>query len=242
MRKFKITLILVAIIIVFTSCITQKDIISLQKDYEELENEYELTKGEKSELENDIQIIKTQIEEIENENLAINDEIEKKTSVNAALKEEIPVPMFCFDAYQFNAILGDVQNETKIGEIYYDGWINPAVAKTKNGIKEEIIQLQGDINTDAYLCIIYYSYSENLVVKSITFEYSSDEYKDEYDDLIASVGPAMLMTFESPPYYKDEYFERGKEIIEKGSYLDGLVKLIREETENGESLSIFIEN
>ncbi len=243
MKKLKLSVLIFIIIMLFASCITRADIENLQIQLEDLESDYNSVAEEYESISEKIKTIENEIDSLSDDKDTINEDIENNKANNAELKAEIPVPPLTFASHQFAFHLGYIHDNENVGKDYKDkAWAYPSIEKNYDEITEEVYLLEGDIDTNEYLFIKYCEHFDFGVIYSIELEYSSDKYKDEYDDLVALAGPALIMIMETPNYYKDEYYDRGQEIIDTGNYMDGFIKLVREETENGEVFRIYAEN
>ncbi len=243
MKKAKIFIILIAIVMIFTSCISKEDIQAKEDEKSDLEADY-------SQLEDTLNTLKTEIEEstqklsdakTENENLSEN--IANQISENSELESSIHVPPLSFYDTDFNTRVSYILSQKNLIAENEDFYIDFGFDDNLGNDYCKLSYIyKGSIENESYICISYVYKKNNGYFLEILVEYESDEYKQDYDELSVIAAEALIMIIEHPNLYIGDMSDRAKEIIAEGSYFDGVYIIEQTETENGAMTKIYAKN
>ncbi len=222
MKKYKILILILVIAVVFTSCITKKDIEekenimaeaeqafeTIQDNFDELEKEY-------TELSNELDTITKSNEEIKNNNISTAEEIEE-------LKKDVPNPPFLFLEDEFIDNLQIIIDDSKKADMFKRALENEIPDKTQldNDNWQYVYELKGDKDSDKYITLTIIAGDDYHEVYDIIVEYSGDIYKDDYDKLVDAVLATVVMITDDPYNYNRDQFDAAKEFLDEGNYFN----------------------
>lgn len=244
MKKYRILALICVIALLFTSCITKEDIEDKQDikqdvetEIEKLEEEYQALEDEYTGLSDKLDELTKSADDLTAENIKAANEIEE-------LKKTISDPPFQFLLSEFIdnltiAIDGSDKASTFMRALSND---EPEEKKLNDACLKFVYELKGDADSDRYIVLTFiagYAYKE---VYDITVEYSSDIYKDDYDELINAIVTAVVMITEDPYNYERKYLDAAKDILDEGDYFNKCIRIEQKTEEEKGTTKIYCRN
>ncbi len=222
MKKSKILVLLLVILLVFTSCITKKDIQEKELIKKEAEEEIKSLQDEYSLLDEEYKQLSSNLDEINTSNDELSGKNDETASKIESLKNEVPNPPFQFliDEYIDNLIIAiDDSHKASAFKRVLKNDEPEKIRMRKNKLKY-VYELKGDRDSDRYVTVTITTGDDFSEVYDIIAEYSSEVYEDDYNELIDVLIASIVMITEDPYNYEREYLDAAEDILEEGNYFN----------------------